>query len=198
MRIGIDIDGVLTNLEECVLAYASKYCYEHKLNISINPKLMEEEAFGFTANQTTEFWNEYLLTYVVNTKARQFAPEIIKKLKEEGNEIYIITARNEYGLPEHAGKMQDLTKKWLKENDIIYDQIIFSKNSKLQNIEENKIDIMIEDNPNNVLELSSIIPMLCYHSEYNAEVTGDKITRVYSGYDIYEKIESMKTKRRSI
>lgn len=31
--------------------------------------------------------------YATNEKARPFAAEVIKKLKEDGNEIYIITAR---------------------------------------------------------------------------------------------------------
>lgn len=32
MRIGIDIDGALTNDDEYLLNCVSKYCYKHKIN----------------------------------------------------------------------------------------------------------------------------------------------------------------------
>lgn len=31
MRIGIDIDGILTNDDNNILDFTSKYCYEHNL-----------------------------------------------------------------------------------------------------------------------------------------------------------------------
>ena len=31
MRIGIDIDGILTNDDNYILDFTSKYCYEHNL-----------------------------------------------------------------------------------------------------------------------------------------------------------------------
>ena len=31
MKIGIDIDGVLTNDDDFILEYATKFCYENKL-----------------------------------------------------------------------------------------------------------------------------------------------------------------------
>lgn len=37
MRIGIDIDGVLTNDDEYILDCTSKYCYENNLEGFIDP-----------------------------------------------------------------------------------------------------------------------------------------------------------------
>ena len=36
MRIGIDIDGVLTNIEQFVLDYLSKYCVENNIEYNIS------------------------------------------------------------------------------------------------------------------------------------------------------------------
>lgn len=134
-------------------------------------------------------------SYAINEKARPFASEIIKKLKQDEHEIYIITARWLTNREDEIGdKMREIVKKWLTENEIIYDKLIFSKASneeKSQEILENKIDLMIEDSPNNINELSNIIPIICYDAGYNKNCVGDKITRCYSWYDIYAKISKM-------
>ena len=122
-------------------------------------------------------------------KPRDFAVEVIKKLKENNNNIYIITARNEYGLPDdEEGNMQKLTKEWIEKNKIYYDELIFTSEDKRKVCKENKIDIMIEDSPTNVKELSEIIKVFCYDNPYNRGIEGKNITRVYSWYDILNKI----------
>ena len=35
MRIGIDIDGVLTNMEQFLIDYLSKYCVENNIKFNI-------------------------------------------------------------------------------------------------------------------------------------------------------------------
>ena len=50
---------------------------------------------------------------------------------------------------------------------------------------------MIEDSPKNVEELSTKIPVLCFDCKYNESVEGKNITRVYSWYDIYDKIKGI-------
>lgn len=41
MNIGIDIDGVLTNDDDYILDFTSKYCYENNLNGFDNANLYE-------------------------------------------------------------------------------------------------------------------------------------------------------------
>lgn len=93
--------------------------------------------------------------------------------------------------------MRKIVKKWLFENEIIYDKLIFSKalkEKKSQEMIENTIDLMIEDNPNNINELSSIVPVICYNTTYNKDCSNDKIFRCYSWYDIYKKIKEIMNK----
>ena len=48
---------------------------------------------------------------------------------------------------------------------------------------------MIEDSPKNILDISTKVPVLCFDNPYNKKVEGNNITRVYSWYDILNKIE---------
>lgn len=196
MRIGIDIDGVLVNIEQFVIDYLIKYCVENNIEYNIGESDYDcYKVFNITKEQEMDFWKEYLEYYAVNENARPFASEIIKKLKEDGNEIYIITARWFTNRDDNLGnKMREIVKDWLYKNKIIYDKLIFAKASqerKTQEIIEHKIDLMIEDNPNNINELSKIAYVICYNAEYNKNCIGDKIIRCYSWYDIYDKISKL-------
>lgn len=193
MRIGIDIDGVLTDIEKFQIEYGSKYFHSKGKSI-INYKGYETtEIFGLSLKEDDDFWNIAIKDYI-NEPARNYASEVIRKLKEEGNEIYIITARSSnlnYTDDINIEQMQNIVKNWLKKQNIYYDKLIFSKEDKLQICLENDIDIMIEDKPSNVNELSKKIPILCYHSSYNENCTGTNIYRCYSWYDIYFKINNI-------
>lgn len=193
MRIGIDIDGVLTNIERFMLDYGIKFCYENNIGYKIkDDEYYETKALGITYEQTEKFWNTYLEFYATKYPARDFASEVIRKLKQN-NEIYIITARNEEGLPpETYGKMQTMVKQWLIDNNIEYHKLIFTEGSKLPYCIENEIDIIIEDSPKNIVDISSKIPVFCFDNSYNKKLEGKNITRVYSWYDILDKIEVKK------
>lgn len=192
MRIGIDIDGVLTDMERFLADYGSKFCVENDISLNIeNIEYDEFKTFNWTEEQGIKFWNEYIIYYATKYPARDLASEVIKKLKEEGHEIYIITARNDYGVPkEYIGKMRDeIVPRWLKENEIPYNKIIYTEGSKLPYVVGNYIELMIEDSPINIVDISSKVPTFCYNNLYNKDVKGENITRVYSWYDIYDKIK---------
>ena len=190
MRIGIDLDGVITDIARFVADYGTKFCYENNIEFKLNAGEYDEaKALGISYEHAEKFWNEYLPYYAMKYNAREFAREVIAKLKET-NEIYIITARNEDGLPpESYGHMQEMVVNWLKHQNIAYDKIIFTKGSKLPYCLENNIDVMIEDSPRNILDISSKVPVLCFDNQYNEKIDGENITRVYSWYDILKKLE---------
>lgn len=192
MKIGIDIDGVLTDIERYILDCGTKYCYENNIQINLkNVDYDEMKTFNWNQEQSLIFWNDYLEDYVKDFKPRAYAVEVLNKLKVS-NEIYLITARNDYGLPiEDKNKMPEFTKKWLEDNKIYYDKLVFKPDSeKLDYCLENAIDVMIEDSPNNIINISKQVPVICYNCEYNAKVSGNNIIRVYSWYDILSKIEN--------
>lgn len=193
MRIGIDIDGVLVDIERFIVDYGIQFCYENNIDYHIVVgEYDESKSLGLTKQQTELFWNQYLPYYCTSYYIRNHAKEVIDLLKKE-HEIYIITARNEDGLPkEEYGQMQSLVEMYLENNQIEYNQLIFTKGSKLPYCMENKIDVMVEDSPFNVPDIATEIPVLCFDNSYNRKCEGDNITRVYSWYDVLSKIKKMK------
>lgn len=193
MRIGIDIDGVLTNVEQFSIDYISKYCVENNIEFNIGSSNYHmAETFHISNAKENDFWDKYIEVYAKEERARSFASEVVKKLKEDGHEIYIVTARWLTNRDDDIGiNMREIVKRWLSENEIIYDKLLFSKESKerkLQEMKDCEINLMIEDNPQNINELSSVIPVICYDAGYNRGCIGDNIMRCYSWYDIYAKI----------
>ena len=189
MNIGIDIDGVLTDLERSMIDYGTKYNIEHGIKIDLHPEeYYEKNKFGWTLEQEEKFWNQYLEKYIKESTVRGYAKEIIDKLIHEGHSIFIITARNEYGLPQQSyGKMQEMTKQWLEKNNIKYKELIFADDDeKLNQCIANNIDIMIEDSPKNILNISQKIPVIKFDSQYNKNIKGDNIVNAYSWYQIYD------------
>lgn len=193
MKIGIDIDGVLTDEHGYIINNGTKFFKQNNIPFIIKNDVYDsKEIFGVSQEQYDNFWKENIIEYSKNITIRPFASEIINKLKEK-NDIYIITSRpfttynNEYN-----EKIKILIKKWLHENNIKYDYIIFSKN-KADICKEKNIDIMIEDRPENVLSISKLIPVICYNNPYNENINNDNIIRCYSWYDIYDKIQNLKS-----
>lgn len=192
MRIGIDIDGCIEDVARFMIDYGTKFCIENNIEYKIKDDEYDDAEFlGISLDEVEKFWNKNLVYYITEYRVRDYASEVIKKLKVD-NDIYIVTARNEYGLPQETqGKMQELTKEWLRKNDIVYDKIIFTQESKLPYVLDNKIDILIEDSPKNILEVSTKVPVLCFDNLYNKAINGDNIKRVYSWYDILNKIKQL-------
>lgn len=193
MKIGIDIDGVLTDEHGYIINNGTKFFKQNNIPFIIKNDVYDsKEIFGVSQEQYDNFWKENIIEYSKNITIRPFASEIVNKLKEK-NDIYIITSRpfttynNEYN-----EKIKILIKKWLHENNIKYDYIIFSKN-KADICKEKNIDIMIEDRPENVLSISKLIPVICYNNPYNENINNDNIIRCYSWYDIYDKIQNLKS-----
>ena len=50
MRIGIDIDGVITDIERFIADYGTKYCIENNMNIQNIIKFVRKEIDEFAGN----------------------------------------------------------------------------------------------------------------------------------------------------
>lgn len=193
MRIGIDIDGVLTDIEQWQLDCGGKFF--SKLNKSVVNKDCYEitEIFNVSDELDSQFWNEYLYEYVTKEPSRKYASEVIKKLKDSGNEIYIVTARYLTDRNTEDGqRMRKIVIDWLEQQNIIYDKIVFAPEDKLQICLENNIDVMIEDKAANIEKISTKLPVICFHAGYNKQCKNDNIYRVYTWYDIYNLISGGK------
>ncbi len=193
MKIGIDIDGVLIDVEKWQLDYGSKFFFEKYNKPIVDYKGYEiADIFNVSKKYDDEFWLEYFIDYSKNASPREFASEIIKKLKIDGFEIYIITARGNFLSKEPIlyKESKKMVIEWLEKNNIIYDKIIFSKEDKFDVCKENNINIMLDDKAENINKISKAIPVICFHAGYNEMCQGKNIIRAFSWYDIYYKIKN--------
>lgn len=183
MNIGVDIDGVLTNIQDYVFEYGSKFSYEKEKDLSNLEKNKYEtaEIFNWQHDEEQIFWGDLFAEYAQNERPRFFASEVLNILKEKHN-IYIITARTNDGLEINKPSIEEITKEWLKKQNIPYDGIYFPGTDKRQVIKDNNIDVMIEDSAENIELLEDITKIIVFDAIYNKEAKG--YARVNSWYEI--------------
>ena len=187
MRIGIDLDDTITKTDEILFKYAKIYNEEEKILFNINREEWNlTKAFGWNEENIKEFFSKYLKSIYEEAEIKENAKERINKLKDDGNEIIIITARDTKSLKE----VHKVCKDWLINNKINVDKIVVDGEDKAQKCLENKIDIFIDDNicncENGYNNLK--IPVLLMKGGYNKDYQNPKIKRVYNWNEIYNEI----------
>lgn len=153
--------------------------------------------FEWSDEVAHEFWNKYRKVLVIDLPAKRFSSEVIKNLKQEGNKIYIITARkndDEWFPKELRSNVEQLTRDWLKNNNIYYDEIAFDVKDKGTYCFSHNIDIMIEDDPVNLDRLIGNTNIIVFDYPYNRGYKFKDLTRAFSWYDIYYKYSLMKNR----
>lgn len=187
MRIGIDLDDTITKTDEILFKYAKIYNEEEKILFNINREEWNlTKAFGWNEENIKEFFSKYLKSIYEEAEIKENAKERINKLKDDGNEIIIITARDTKSLKE----VHEVCKDWLINNKINVDKIVVDGEDKAQKCLENKIDIFIDDNIGNCENVYNNlkIPVLLMNGRYNKDYQNPKIKRVYNWNEIYNEI----------
>lgn len=190
MNIGVDIDDVITD-GEAYYAYAQKYIIEilKKEPIIVNDLGLCEHAaycdelFGWTEEESKDFWNTNMRNVISNLQPRSFAKEIISKLRKEGHKIFLITAR-------HEDEME-IGFEWLKKHNIEYDEVYYDINEKGKLAKEKNIDVFIDDSFKNCKEIDKY-GIKCYimdiRSNRNIDLKNTGILRVFSWPHVYLEI----------
>lgn len=187
MRIGIDLDDTITKTDEILFKYAKIYNEEEKILFNINREEWNlTKAFGWNEENIKEFFSKYLKSIYEEAEIKENAKEKINVLKDDGNKIIIITARDTKSLKE----VHEVCKDWLINNKINVDKIVVDGEDKAQKCLENKIDIFIDDNICNCENVYNNlkIPVLLMNSRYNKDYQNPKIKRVYNWNEIYNEI----------
>ena len=139
MRIGIDIDNTICNTNEFIEMYQNKFIQKEKIS---------KDILWNDLNCRYRFLSTYLDKIYEEVTLKEDAAKVINKLSVD-NEIYIITARSDFFID----NINDKIEKYLKDKEIKYNIIITNAGDKVDACIENKIDIMIEDNPYNYNKL---------------------------------------------
>ena len=187
MRIGIDLDDTITKTDEILFKYAKMYNEEEKILFKINRGEWDwNKAFGWDEEKCETFFLRYLKKIFEEAEIKENAKEKINALKNGGNKIIIITARDTKSLKE----VHKVCENWLINNKVNVDKIVVDGEDKAQKCLENKIDIFIDDNVYNCESVykNLKIPVLLMNSRYNKEYQKPNIKRVYKWNEIYNEI----------
>lgn len=148
MRIGVDLDDTICRTTEIVHERVEEYAK----TIDLNPlDIMNDEYLK------QEFFDIYMEDIYTNVVIKKDVCKVLKRLRSKGNEIYIITGRNNHKAKTKKSVME-LTQDWLKRNGIEVDEIITSAygETKADICKKYNIDIMIDDDPFNYKKITSL------------------------------------------
>lgn len=154
MRIGIDIDDTMTDIKDKLTNAALKYAIRLGKNVTYhggkitdiyNNGNVYQKLFGFSYDELKYFLKDIQEEITDNVLPRENCVNVIEKLKSEGNEIYIITARDF----EFHDDPYSQSKIWLDNNSIKYDKLIVNARDKGVICKEEKIDLLIDDSLSN-------------------------------------------------
>lgn len=193
LNIGIDVDGVLIKLDDYQLKYGKEFFEKSAID---ETKYHIQDIFDCSSRQSGFFWIRNFKRYCMNSPATKDAAQVIKRLRNDGHKIYIITSRAGTKRKYPTGFIFRKTLlKWLKKRRIEFDKIFFcsSKKShidKFRVCKKIKIDIMIDDKKENIEKISKIAKVICLDAKYNKDCEGKDIYRAYNFKDIYTIIQN--------
>ena len=189
MNIGIDIDDTINKLSDILSKCAIKYNLDNEIEYNVQlDKWDFHEAFGWDEYHIKNFLEKHMRRCFEETGIKDGAKYYINKLKDEGNKIVIITARQE----EHCADTYNISKNWLMKNGIKLDKLEVGCTNKVKECKENNIDIFIDDNAENCRAVSKIlkIPVYLFDSIYNK--SEKDLKRVYTWEEVYMEIKKTK------
>lgn len=191
MKIGIDIDNVISNFNEELLKEYKKYDKSINGKGIVNKDAYITEMFNWSKEEERTFYKNNIEKIAINLKAIEGASKYIKKLKEDGHIIYIISGRDngEYSEP------YKMTTDWLKKYNIVYDKLFlvdaYNSHSKTEMCLKHNIDVMIDDSKRMCKDIKENgIRALLMDTPYNRDT--EEFERVNSWEEIYNKLSNKK------
>lgn len=192
MNIGIDIDDTISNTFESAIIYAKEYIKdelkrEPKVDMSkVRDHYYIRDMFNLSNEEAENFWEKYYTKIIDNVEPKKLSVEMINKLKEEGNNIIIITARWN---SEEIDAFK-ISEKWLKKYNFNFDKMYVGIENKAEIAVKENINLFIDDSIRNCEEVSAVgIKSYLFDSETNKHINQqDNIDRVYSWEEIYSKV----------
>lgn len=200
MNIAFDIDGVFTDLHKFILEYGKKFFLKkYGKDIVDKNACSIKKMFDCSDKQEYEFWKKHLVYYALKWPMRDGMAEVIKKLQEDGNNVFTVSSRIKTFDNDPVGVlMRHLLKAWFKKNGVNIKDENF-KFCPLENTpiakrkvcEENKIDLMVEDDVENIDEISKVTEVVGFKNVYNEHL--DNVTLTDSAYELYDIISKKNT-----
>ena len=152
MKIGIDIDGVILDYQRVLNTYGDLYDFIElkKDGIVSKNELYLRKKYNWTDEERMDFVNKYFLKLSKQTPLIPGAKDVINMLKNEGNELIIISARG--GMIE---EMKNVAINKFEKEGLSFDKYYWKQEDKLDVAKKEKIDVMIDDSYDVCKKLSS-------------------------------------------
>lgn len=184
MKIGIDIDDTITDIQGELLNKALEYDKSLRNTGIIYPERKYiGQRFDWSNEEKEYFLGKIRWNVMDNARLRDGVIESLTLLKEEGHEIVFITARSDRYVEEPYSK----TYNWLKKNNIPFDKLIVNALNKGNVCKEEKIDVFIDDQENNCNLTYDFGIKTIFFNINNNEIKNDYIV-AYNWVDIFNKI----------
>ncbi len=198
MRLGIDIDDTTLVTVDGMIKYGDIFCQEilkrpnTKSNLGdIKDRFYLNALYGWSEETKFQFFDMYYKNVLEECYPKAESPKIIKKFKEDGDEIYFISARITSIKDCPAEK---ITEETLNNYQIPYDKIIIGAYDKLQYCLDNQIEVFIDDSYE-VLEELTKHGIKCYlmTTPMNSSIeVASNIKRVSTWEEIYNDLKEVK------
>lgn len=145
-RVLLDIDNTLTSID-LVLRLMEGYFGKEKVEWQDITSYTIGEIFNITQNEDKDFWNKYSPFISKLSTVNQPVVDRINNIINDNDNVIIVTARPEIE--------RDITKEWLKRNNIKHDKLLLvGKEPKIKTIEKLELNVIIDDNPNVFKDIS--------------------------------------------
>lgn len=150
MNIGVDLDGVVFDTENWFRTYSMLYNLEKIKKDEVDrEELYFSNRFNWTVDEVDEFFYQFMEMIETEAPVMPMAKEILKRLKNMGHKLYIITNRGRrYELEKRVTKLR------LEELGIEFDGMYSGAINKAEVCKEIGIDVMIDDLYSNVEGIS--------------------------------------------
>lgn len=175
-EIILDIDNTTTTTIPRMIEYCRKFNDEEGIDLPINQKGFNESTlFAWTTEQKMKFCRKYIEEVVSQVPIKEFAPEILNLLREQGYKITVLTARKKPNFKDPYG----LTKGYLDSHKIPYDTLLVGCEDKLTYCLEHNVKMVFDDEPQNIMPISEAgIPVIVFRGMHNEDCIGDNIVKV--------------------
>lgn len=189
MRIGVDIDGVVSDSYKAWVKEMNRHFGTNILELKNYDMHLD---FGVSWEEMGKYFKdnvEYLFTIpnpVVGAK------EGLERLFRDGHEVVYITARSQ--------DEEVFTIRWLDKYEIPYEQILFTDfGSKVDHALQWELELFIEDFMDNAIAISEAgVPVLLLDASYNQGECSSRIIRCDDWREILMEINTRNKYRQTV
>ncbi|SHN49406.1 5' nucleotidase, NT5C type [Desulfitobacterium chlororespirans] len=179
MRIGVDIDGVVSDSYKAWLRKLNRHFGTNILELKNYDMHLD---FGVSWEEMGKYFEDNVATLFDIPDPVAGAKEGIERLLRQGHEVVYVTARS---LDEEVH-----TLRWMKKHKIPHEQILFTSfQSKVDYVLQWQLEIFLEDFLGNAQAISEAgVPVLLLDASYNQGELSSGIIRCQDWREIVREI----------